>query len=93
MHLVHIPDMGATFLERLKVPVASLAFGLLRFIVSHLYHNLRSLHKLVSNRGPEKIPTARWCIIFTGIYQRSSVLPWRTIILDPPPKRFLHTYI
>jgi hypothetical protein len=29
---VQIPDIGTTLLERLTVPVASLAFGLLRFI-------------------------------------------------------------
>jgi hypothetical protein len=33
MHLVQIPDIGTTFLDRLNVPVASLAFGLLRFIL------------------------------------------------------------
>ncbi len=31
MHLVQSPDIGTTFLERLNFPVASLAFGLLRF--------------------------------------------------------------
>jgi hypothetical protein len=33
MHLVQIPDIGTTFLDRLNVPVASLALGLLRFIL------------------------------------------------------------
>ena len=33
MHLEQIPDMGATFLDRLNVPVDSSAFGLLKFIL------------------------------------------------------------
>jgi hypothetical protein len=31
-----MPDIGTTLLDRLTVPVASLAFGLLRFIASSL---------------------------------------------------------
>ena len=38
IHLVQIPDIGETLLERLNVPVDSFEFGLLKFIFITLNH-------------------------------------------------------
>lgn len=43
IHRVQIPDIGATFLDRLNVPIASLAFGCLRFIKSTINLQIISL--------------------------------------------------
>jgi hypothetical protein len=36
-HDEHSPDIGTTLLDRLNVPVESLAFGLLRFMLFSFY--------------------------------------------------------
>ena len=46
-HIAQIPDDGTTFFERLKVPVASLAFGCLKFIENTFIHIIMDIYKYI----------------------------------------------
>jgi hypothetical protein len=49
MHLEQMPDMGATSLDRLNVSVDSSAFGLRKFILTHLFEFLNKFTHCIYN--------------------------------------------
>jgi hypothetical protein len=51
-HLEHIPDMGATLLDRLNVAVASSEFGFLKFILPYLSSFLPHTMAVYGNLSP-----------------------------------------